>query len=52
VILTIDTSKTQGRFVISAIRIPARGARMHGKGRVFFTAMGDRPGKLAKTYFF
>jgi hypothetical protein len=42
VILTLDTSTMNGQAYHRA-PYPVAWARLHGKGRVFYTAMGDRP---------
>ena len=50
VILAIDTKGMKGEPYQRA-PYPATWARMHGKGRVFYTAMGDRPENCSNTFF-
>jgi type 1 glutamine amidotransferase len=50
VILALDTAGMQGEPYQRA-PYPATWARMHGKGRVFYTAMGDRPENWSNTFF-
>lgn len=50
VILTVDTSKLKGECY-QRHPYPAAWARMHGKGRVFYTAMGDRPENWQNEFF-
>ena len=50
VILTIDTSKLKGPCY-QRRPYPGTWARMHGKGRVFYTAMGDRPQNWQNQFF-
>jgi uncharacterized protein len=50
VILTIDTSKLKGACY-QRHSYPGAWARMHGKGRVFFTAIGDRPENWQNSFF-
>jgi type 1 glutamine amidotransferase len=50
VILTIDTSKLKGECY-QRRPYPGTWARMHGKGRVFFTAIGDRPENWQNQFF-
>jgi type 1 glutamine amidotransferase len=50
VILTIDTSKLKGACY-QRHSYPGAWARMHGKGRVFFTAIGDRPENWQNPFF-
>jgi uncharacterized protein len=50
VILALDTQGMKGEPYQRA-PYPATWARMHGKGRVFYTAMGDRPGNWSNTFF-
>ena len=50
VILALDTQGMKGEPYQRAA-YPATWARMHGKGRVFYTAMGDRPENWANTFF-
>jgi type 1 glutamine amidotransferase len=50
VILTIDTSKLKGECY-QRHPYPGAWARMHNKGRVFFTAMGDRPESWQNQFF-
>ena len=50
VILTIDTSKLKGECY-QRRPYPGAWARMHGKGRVFFTAIGDRPENWQNEFF-
>jgi uncharacterized protein len=50
VILTIDTSKLKGECY-QRHSYPGTWARMHGKGRVFFTALGDRPENWELPFF-
>jgi type 1 glutamine amidotransferase len=50
VILTLDTQGMKGECYQRA-PYPVTWARMHGKGRVFFTAMGDRPENWKNEFF-
>jgi len=50
VILTIDTSRLKGPCY-QRRPYPGTWARMHGKGRVFYTAMGDRPENWQNQFF-
>jgi uncharacterized protein len=50
VILTIDTSKLKGECY-QRRPYPGTWARMHNKGRVFYTAMGDRPENWQNQFF-
>jgi hypothetical protein len=50
VILALDTAGMTGEPYQRA-PYPATWARMHGKGRVFYTAMGDRPENWSNTFF-
>jgi type 1 glutamine amidotransferase len=50
VILTIDTSKLKGACY-QRHSYPGAWARMDGKGRVFYTAMGDRGGNWQNQFF-
>jgi len=50
VILTIDTSKLKGECY-QRRPYPGAWARVHGKGRVFFTAIGDRPENWQNEFF-
>jgi type 1 glutamine amidotransferase len=50
VILAIDTHGMKGEPYQRA-PYPATWARMHGKGRVFYTAIGDRPENWSNTFF-
>ena len=50
VILTIDTSKLKGECYQRS-SYPGTWARMHNKGRVFYTAMGDRPENWQNQFF-
>jgi uncharacterized protein len=50
VILTIDTSKLKGACY-ERHPYPGAWARMQNKGRVFFTAMGDRPENWQNSFF-
>ncbi|MGA9799154.1 MAG: ThuA domain-containing protein [Terriglobales bacterium] len=50
VILALDTQGMKGEPYQRA-PYPATWARMHGSGRVFYTAMGDRPENWANTFF-
>jgi type 1 glutamine amidotransferase len=50
VILTIDTSRLKNACY-ERRPYPGTWARMHGKGRVFFTAMGDRPENWSNEFF-
>jgi len=50
VILTIDTSKLKNACY-ERPSYPGTWARMHGKGRVFFTAIGDRPENWQNVFF-
>ncbi len=50
VILTLDTNGMKGACYQRA-PYPATWARMHGKGRVFYTAMGDRPENWKNEFF-
>ncbi len=50
VILAIDTQGMKGEPYQRA-PYPATWARMHGKGRVFYTAIGDRPENFSNTFF-
>jgi len=50
VILVIDTKGMTGEPYQRAA-YPGTWARMHGKGRVFFTAIGDRPENWSNTFF-
>ena len=50
VILVIDTKGMTGEPYQRA-PYPGTWARMHGKGRVFFTAIGDRPENWSNTFF-
>jgi type 1 glutamine amidotransferase len=50
VILTLDTQGMKGE-PYQRPPYPVAWARMHGKGRVFFTAMGDRPENWSIPFF-
>lgn len=50
VILTLDTQGMRGECYQRA-PYPATWARMHGKGRVFYMAMGDRPENWKNEFF-
>ncbi len=50
VILTLDTHDLKGECYQRA-PYPVTWARMHGKGRVFYTAMGDRPENWKNEFF-
>ena len=50
VILTIDTSKLKNA-PYERRPYPGTWARMHGKGRVFYTAIGDRPENWQNSFF-
>jgi uncharacterized protein len=50
VILTIDTSKLKNACY-ERRSYPGTWARMHGKGRVFYTAIGDRPENWENGFF-
>lgn len=50
VIFALDTQGMKGEPYQRA-PYPATWARMHGSGRVFYTAMGDRPENWANTFF-
>jgi type 1 glutamine amidotransferase len=50
VILALDTQGMTGEPYQRA-SYPATWARMHGKGRVFYTAMGDRPENWSNMFF-
>jgi uncharacterized protein len=50
VILTLDTHGMSGACYQRA-PYPATWARMHGRGRVFYTAMGDRPENWKNEFF-
>lgn len=50
VILTLDTQGMKGECYQRA-PYPVTWARMHGKGRVFYTAMGDRPENWKNEFF-
>jgi type 1 glutamine amidotransferase len=50
VILTLETDGMKGECYQRA-PYPVMWARMHGKGRVFFTAMGDRPENWKNEFF-
>ncbi|MGH9503503.1 MAG: ThuA domain-containing protein [Terriglobales bacterium] len=50
VILALDTHGMKGEPYQRA-PYPATWARMHGQGRVFYTAMGDRPENWSNTFF-
>jgi type 1 glutamine amidotransferase len=50
VILTIDTSKLKNA-PYERHPYPGTWARMHGKGRVFYTAIGDRPENWENEFF-
>jgi type 1 glutamine amidotransferase len=50
VILTLDTHGMKGECYQRA-PYPVTWARMHGKGRVFYTAMGDRPENWKNQFF-
>jgi hypothetical protein len=50
VILTIDTSKLKGECY-QRHPYPGAWARMQNKGRVFFTAPGDRPENWQNSFF-
>jgi type 1 glutamine amidotransferase len=50
VILTLDTHTMNGACYQRA-PYPVTWARMHGKGRVFYTAMGDRPENWRNEFF-
>jgi len=50
VILTLDTHGMKGECYQRA-PYPVMWARMHGKGRVFYTAMGDRPENWKNEFF-
>lgn len=50
VILALETQGMKGECY-QRPSYPATWARMHGKGRVFYTAMGDRPENWSNTFF-
>lgn len=50
VILTIDTSKLKNACY-ERRPYPGTWARMHGKGRVFYTAIGDRPEHFQNPFY-
>jgi type 1 glutamine amidotransferase len=50
VILTLDT-RTMNGVCYQRAPYPVTWARMHGKGRVFYTAMGDRPENWKDEFF-
>jgi type 1 glutamine amidotransferase len=50
VILTLDTNGMKGEPYQRA-PYPVTWGRMHGKGRVFYTAMGDRPENWKNEFF-
>jgi len=50
VILALDTQGMKGEPYQRA-PYPATWARMHGRGRVFYTAMGDRPENWSNAFF-
>jgi type 1 glutamine amidotransferase len=50
VILTLDT-RTMNGAAYQRAPYPVTWARMHGKGRVFYTAMGDRPENWKNEFF-
>jgi uncharacterized protein len=50
VILTLDTKGMTGE-PYQRPPYPMTWARMHGKGRVFYTAIGDRPENWSNTFF-
>ncbi|HET8922135.1 MAG TPA: ThuA domain-containing protein [Candidatus Acidoferrum sp.] len=50
VILTLDTKDMKGECYQRA-PYPVTWARMHGNGRVFYTAMGDRPENWKNEFF-
>jgi type 1 glutamine amidotransferase len=50
VILTLNTQDMKGECYERA-PYPVTWARMHGKGRVFYTAMGDRPENWKNKFF-
>jgi uncharacterized protein len=50
VILTLDTSTMNG-LAYKRAPYPATWARQHGHGRVFYTAIGDRPENWQNTFF-
>lgn len=50
VILALDTAGMNGE-PYQRPPYPATWARMHGKGRVFYTAIGDRPENWSNTFF-
>ena len=50
VILTVDTQGMKGECYQRA-PYPVTWGRMHGKGRVFYTAMGDRPENWKNEFF-
>jgi type 1 glutamine amidotransferase len=50
VLLTIDTSKLKNPCY-ERKSYPGAWARMHGKGRVFYTAIGDRPENWQNQFF-
>ena len=50
VILTLDTNGMKGE-PYQRPPYPMTWARMHGKGRVFYTAMGDRPENWSNPFF-
>jgi uncharacterized protein len=50
VILTVDTSKLKGECY-QRRPYPGTWARMHGKGRVFYTNIGDRPENWQDEFF-
>ena len=50
VILTLDTHSMKGECYRRA-PYPVTWARLHGKGRVFYTAMGDRPENWKDEFF-
>jgi type 1 glutamine amidotransferase len=50
VILTLDTHGMKGECYQRS-PYPVTWARMHGKGRVFYTAIGDRPENWKNEFF-
>ena len=50
VVLALDTQGMKGE-PYQRPPYPATWARMHGKGRVFYTAIGDRPENWSNTFF-
>ena len=50
VLLTLDTKEMKGECYQRA-PYPVTWARMHGSGRVFYTAMGDRPENWKNEFF-